>query len=206
MSQKCRVTKDLLAPIGQLLPAISGNPIKLNQCRSDQAIRRYRRKLQSNDNFIRDHDYVSTYHPSNSRPKYLYTENGAEKLALLCPNHEAKVFLESRGAAVRVRSRIESHVIGIITAALEGLVRYQDQYIVDGYRIDLYLPDERIAIECDEEGHKYRPSLDEQYRSKYIENKLSCELIRFNPDDPNFNVGRVINEVFKRILANASKQ
>ena len=26
------ITKDLLAPIGQLLPAISGNPIQLNQC------------------------------------------------------------------------------------------------------------------------------------------------------------------------------
>ena len=31
-----------------------------------------------------------------------------------------------------------------------------EQYHVDGYRIDLYFPEYKLAIECDEFGHRDR--------------------------------------------------
>ena len=38
------------------------------------------------------------------------------------------------------------------------------QYIVDDYRIDLYFPDRKIAVECDEYGHRDRDPEAEKIR------------------------------------------
>ena len=49
------------------------------------------------------------------------------------------------------------------------------QYQIDGYRIDLYFPNDKLAIECDEFGHKYRNLEYERRRETYIKNKLDCK-------------------------------
>ena len=69
------------------------------------------------------------------------------------------------------------------------------------YKVDLYLLDLKVAIECDEQGHRYRNKLMEGWRQKMIEEELKCKFIRFNLDKSNFNVGRIVNEIFTLILA-----
>ena len=39
-------------------------------------------------------------------------------------------------------------------------IKYICQYQIDKYRIDMYLPDYNIAIEIDEDWHKYYSSKD----------------------------------------------
>jgi very-short-patch-repair endonuclease len=69
------------------------------------------------------------------------------------------------------------------------------QYKVAPYYIDLYFPDYRIAVECDEEGHRRYSPKEERKRENYIEQRLNCIFVRFNPDSPKFNIGDVINEI-----------
>jgi len=82
---------------------------------------------------------------------------------------------------------------------LEGLLHYETQYNIDNYRIDLYLKDIGVAIECDELEHRNK-QFDDIEREKYIKNKLKCEFIRFNPYDKDFNIGNIINAIFRKLI------
>ena len=73
------------------------------------------------------------------------------------------------------------------------------QFNVDGYKIDHYFPRCKLAVECDEFGHKDRDIEYEVRQQKYIENKLRCQFIRFNLDARGFNIFEVANRdsIFK---------
>lgn len=73
-----------------------------------------------------------------------------------------------------------------------------DQYSIENYRIDLYFPDYKIAIECDEHNHKYQISED-IIRQEIISNKLDCIFIRYRPYDKDFDIYNVINEIYVKI-------
>jgi very-short-patch-repair endonuclease len=76
------------------------------------------------------------------------------------------------------------------------------QYIVLGYRIDLYFEQYKIAIECDEYGHSDRNSLEEKERENKIKDFLNCKFVRFNPNIENFDLSIVINQILKMIYQN----
>ena len=60
------------------------------------------------------------------------------------------------------------------------------EFKCDRYSIDLYFPNERVAVECDEHDHGAYVNDDE--RQLAIEERLDCVFFRFNPDDPDFNL------------------
>lgn len=72
------------------------------------------------------------------------------------------------------------------------------QYYVNGYRIDLYFVEYRLAIECDETHHKTRKTYDVE-RQEQIETQLNCKFIRYNPCQPNFNINITLNQIFRHI-------
>ena len=78
----------------------------------------------------------------------------------------------------------------------ENMVR---QYSVGTYRIDLYFPKYKLAIECDEYGHSDRDQEYEHTRQHYIEDKLGCQFIRYNPDSKNYNVFDMFNKIYKEM-------
>ena len=55
------------------------------------------------------------------------------------------------------------------------------QHNVLGYRIDIYIPKYKLAIEIDGKGHNNRDIDYEIERQKAIEKELGCEFIRINP-------------------------
>lgn len=69
------------------------------------------------------------------------------------------------------------------------------QYKVASYYIDLYFPSHKIAVECDEQGHRRYLPENEIKRQKYIESTLNCTFVRYNPDALDFNIGDVINQL-----------
>ena len=69
------------------------------------------------------------------------------------------------------------------------------QYSVKPYLVDLYFPDYDLVIECDEHNHKDRGAIYEKKRQNHIENKLGATFIRFNPDDPDFDILNVISDI-----------
>ena len=74
-----------------------------------------------------------------------------------------------------------------------------EQYNVDGYRIDFYLPENKLALECDELGHRERDIEYEVKRQKHIKEKLGYKFIKYNPDAEDFNLFKVINRIFLEI-------
>lgn len=78
-------------------------------------------------------------------------------------------------------------------------IDYSEQYLVDNYRIDLYIPEYNIAIEIDEEEHKYKRDYD-LARQNYIENKIHCKFIRINEGE---SCGSVIARITMELYISA---
>ena len=74
-----------------------------------------------------------------------------------------------------------------------------NQFNTDGYRINLYFPRHKLAVDCDEFGHKERGIEYEVRRQKYIENKLGFHFVRINTHARGFNIFEVAYRVFSCI-------
>ena len=88
-------------------------------------------------------------------------------------------------------------------SAIKEAFYYMDcksQFPVNTYYVDLYIKDFNLVIECDEYNHRDRDPMYEQERQEYIESKLGCHFIRFNPDEPNFSIFKVIGDINKYML------
>lgn len=98
-----------------------------------------------------------------------------------------------------MQSPVETETIRIIQAAFAHLNPI-DQFFVAGYRIDLYFPKEKIAIECDE-AHHITPSqaAKDDERCAVITDLLGCSWVRYSPNTPGFNIGQVINQIIVRL-------
>ena len=74
-----------------------------------------------------------------------------------------------------------------------------EQYTVLTYRLDLYFPRYKLAIECDENHHN---QFADDYRELKIKKNIpDCVFIRFKPFDKNFNIFKVINQIYQHIIA-----
>jgi len=157
----------------------------------------------------KDEDYFygpSIDYPNSNFTNRMWTKRGAIKIASHSKKPKAKEFLQKIGVEKKQKSFVETDCIGIIIKAIDGFTDYQDEYYVEfnkryfGHKVDLYLKDLNIAIECDEIGHEERDKWDEEWRENKIKETLGCKFIRFNPNDPNFNTGDVINQIFSEII------
>ncbi|KAA6417338.1 MAG: hypothetical protein FRX49_12667 [Trebouxia sp. A1-2] len=76
----------------------------------------------------------------------------------------------------------------------------QEQFAVGDFRIDLYFVDQKIAVECDENGHRGRDLGAEIARQQFITKQLDCKWVRFNPDAKDFSIFAVINNIMRLLL------
>ncbi len=76
----------------------------------------------------------------------------------------------------------------------------EQQKRVGRYRIDLYLPDYKIAIEVDEYGHRDRDPKYEEYRESFLKRTLGCKFFRVNPDAADFNICKICGKLASMIL------
>ena len=75
------------------------------------------------------------------------------------------------------------------------------QYFCGEYKIDMYIPSCKLAIECDEDGnHGPGRALEDFERERWIKNKLGCTFVRYRPDDPDFDVAEVAGMVFRKMM------
>jgi phage anti-repressor protein len=97
--------------------------------------------------------------------------------------------------------RHERTSLRIIAAALQ---RWNPilQYWCRPYKIDCYLTECNIAIECDENGHANYDKADERRREAHIRQVLGCQFIRYSPMSKDFNEGEVIARVLQIALSN----
>lgn len=128
--------------------------------------------------------------------------NKSGLIALLCKSKQPnkcefiKYCKKEFGISIENNSFLskEQDTIGSITKAFSHL-KFKRQFHIGDYKIDLYFPDKKIAIECDELGHEDRNIINEIERQKYIEKQLNCKFIRYNPDAEDFDIFKVINQI-----------
>ena len=92
----------------------------------------------------------------------------------------------------------EQETISIIMQVFKG-IKMIDQYTVDNYRIDLYFPEHKLVVKCDEFDHADRDIEYEVKRQNHIEVKLGCTFICCNPDAKKFDLFEVINRIIRAI-------
>ena len=83
--------------------------------------------------------------------------------------------------------------------------KYEDQYKTGKYFIDLYFSEYRLCIECDENGHSDRRPSDERERMDFVNKELEIDdshWIRFNPDEKDFDMSRVIGQILLYMKTN----
>ena len=137
--------------------------------------------------------------------KIVYTLEGTLVICSLSHQEKANDFsqwllnISNTNENIKViNSRNEIEFMRLLKDFLEEYnIKYIQQYEFEKYRIDLYLPKLKIAIEYDEEGHKYYSYESQEYREKYIKQKLGCKFIRLNDKD---SYGKNIAIVSKEII------
>jgi very-short-patch-repair endonuclease len=80
--------------------------------------------------------------------------------------------------------------------------KFEDQFKVGRYYLDLYFPEYKIVVECDENGHADRKPCNERERMDYVNEKLGLtddNWIRYNPDAEDFDISKVIGKIYTRI-------
>ena len=82
----------------------------------------------------------------------------------------------------------------------------QTQYIIIGYRIDLYFHKHKLAIEVDELGHGDRNIDNEIERQKVLERELDCVFVRIIPEEKDFNIFKEINKIHRHIKRSTKNQ
>lgn len=89
----------------------------------------------------------------------------------------------------------EQRTIGPIKKSLDKRYKTVSEYRIGKYRIDLYIPEIKLAIECDENDHADRDPVRERTRKRFIEQTLNCHFIRYNPNDSQFDIFDVWEEI-----------
>ena len=75
------------------------------------------------------------------------------------------------------------------------------QKSVKNFRIDLYLLNQKLAIEIDEHNHADRDPTYEREREMYIKAQLGCKFLRINPDSKGFKLSTCDGRIMKEKLA-----
>ena len=128
------------------------------------------------------------------------TLDGAMEIIVRSNKPKAIDTLEKMGSKIYRHKyvRKETETLLYIQRAFKG-EEMINQYYVDGYRIDLYFPKYKLAVECDEFDHNDRNIEYEVKRQKHIEIKLDCHFIRYNPDADDFDPFNLLNRVYQKL-------
>jgi len=114
------------------------------------------------------------------------TEQGLKKY--ICSSRKPNSIILAKKLQIETSHKfepLETSFIINIKKTFAGLKIYE-QYYVDKYLIDLYIPKYNLCIEFDENHHKYNLENDKK-RQKYITEKLKCNFLRINENDNIFD-------------------
>ena len=140
--------------------------------------------------------------PKDSQKYDIYiNEEGIKEIVLKSKQPKAAEFAEHLGINVHKHKYTskENDSIEIIMKTFHG-EKMERQFKIGNYRIDLYFPEHKIAVECDEFDHIDRDINYEIFRQKFIEEQLQCTFVRYNPDDKDFDIALVLNKIYRTII------
>ena len=75
------------------------------------------------------------------------------------------------------------------------------------YRIDLYFPEQRLAVECDEDHHSSAEAqARDRRREEAIRGILGCDFYRFNPDHSEYRFSEMAGDVVALLTERSGKE
>lgn len=137
-------------------------------------------------------------HPVNTRGgqqvMWIVGEAGVRTILGRSRSPKAKDLAEHLRIGMVWAAPVEADCMRVIAAAV-GHLNPRPQYGVGPYRIDLYVAALNVAVECDEIGHADKCATKDAEREAAIVARLGCRFVRFDPQQPAFNVGHVVRAV-----------
>jgi very-short-patch-repair endonuclease len=94
---------------------------------------------------------------------------------------------------------IENQTIGFIENSFKDIFNMKRQFKIGKYKVDLYFIDYKLVVECDEFNHDDRDPIKEKIREEYILS-LGNKIIRYNPNEKNFDLSNVLREINSNIF------
>ena len=160
----------------------------------------------SKQNKLEFKDYPGVKKPKLDPKTILITRDGAIEILLKTRKRispDVLHMLKEFGITTTNRKCLtkEQQTLSTITDVFKT-EKFEDQYKVGNYYIDLYFTEHKIAVECDELGHSDRKPHKERERMDYINEKLEIDdshWIRFNPDEYKFDISKVIGQIYRKI-------
>jgi very-short-patch-repair endonuclease len=155
---------------------------------------------------------VSNYDSSDKRLFSLETTGGKQKILYISINGLKRLLSRSRKSISVEFAKalgidvsyvkytcIENDVLKAIKETFHG-EDMLEQYRVDAFLIDLYMPKFNLAIECDENAHNFTQKKDKQREDKIKSTLPNIKFIRLYPDDKEFNIYKSINTIYRHII------
>lgn len=141
--------------------------------------------------------------PKNSQPHSIFVNvEGLKQIMCMCRMPCTEEFINFLGIRFFYKYKDkEIEIVDEISDFLDELnIKHKTQFPVDKYRIDLYIPRYKLAVEIDENGHIYVDKDYEQTRQKKIKKILGCKILRFNPDNKKFKISQLLAKITAHIF------
>ena len=75
------------------------------------------------------------------------------------------------------------------------------EHEINVYRVDLFISDKNVVVECDEYGHKRYGTAEESIRTAVITSHIpNIRWVRFNPHSPDFKLSLVVQKVMNIVF------
>jgi very-short-patch-repair endonuclease len=151
-------------------------------------------------------DYPGVKVPELDPRTILISRDGAVEILLKTKKYispDVLHILESFGIDTTNRKCLtkEQQTLSALTNVFKT-EKFEDQFKVGNYYLDLYFPEYKIVIECYENGHTDRKPYDERVRMDYVNEALGLtdyNWIRYNPDEKNFDISKVMGQIYIKI-------
>ena len=100
---------------------------------------------------------------------------------------------------------IENQTIGFIENSFNDVIKVIRQFFIGKYKVDLYFPEYKLVVECDENNHIDRNKDDEKIRQDFILSQGKI-ILRYDPNKDNFDLSLVFREINKILFLNREKE
>lgn len=171
-------------------------------CTKKSLVRILHRHFKDGEDFIQE-KAMST----GGRPRHVYKLSGKCRLqvrALYALNSRHEVSnSEFNIDYIRRYAPKETETLDFVCTALSGAYTCarQQWFMNQKYRVDLYFPDQRVVVECDENGHVDREQAYERRREADLTRVLNCTFVRFNPDTDDFCMAVLLSRILRALMA-----
>ena len=129
------------------------------------------------------------------------TRDGVRRIICNARNPQAHSLAEHFGVAIHDNhyTAVETSLVSFLQSALHGIDMVQ-QHSCCGYRIDLYFPAHKVAVECDERYHQTAAQADaDAAREAQLTTALGCRFVRLHPQTVGFSMAEALNQVLRAL-------